>query len=265
MELATHPKKRKPCFTLIELLVVVSIIAILAAMLLPALGKAKEKVRVSQCHHNMKQFYLGFVLYAEDWNDLIAMDDAGASVSVNPVPGGPLETAQKASPRYWCNKIYDYVNDQRLFYCPLSHNVWYEDWLTFAKADLPQYGKVPWNPPECNYALNSTMRMYANVYHMERVPRPSTTMLLGHPEMVDPDNFNIRHTMAEKASWWDQFHPGPKQLEMGDFGTIATLVPPGGFLLFDGQVLEMKFSEVQANKDMSQAQGRYRYKYFQPN
>jgi prepilin-type N-terminal cleavage/methylation domain-containing protein/prepilin-type processing-associated H-X9-DG protein len=56
-------------FTLIELLVVIAIIGVLAALLFPAFARARASARSAYCVNNLKQWGVGFLLYANDWNE----------------------------------------------------------------------------------------------------------------------------------------------------------------------------------------------------
>jgi prepilin-type N-terminal cleavage/methylation domain-containing protein len=90
MELAYRPKTVQASggFTLIELLVVVAIIAILAAMLLPALSRSKIQAQNIQCMSNLKQMTCGWVSYANESNDVLCRNGGEGDIDWDPtLPG----------------------------------------------------------------------------------------------------------------------------------------------------------------------------------
>ncbi|MBQ9775711.1 MAG: prepilin-type N-terminal cleavage/methylation domain-containing protein [Lentisphaeria bacterium] len=93
-------------FTLIELLVVIAIIAILAAMLLPALNKAREKAKSSDCMSKQKQLGLQISFYRNDHNDSIIVRG---------------ESSQWGN-RNWAGPMvfYKYISSPQLFLCPAT-------------------------------------------------------------------------------------------------------------------------------------------------
>lgn len=98
--------KKKYCFTLIELLVVIAIIAVLASMLLPALGRARESAHSIACVNNEKQIGLAMTFYANDYNDY-------------QIPGRFLYTPVTGGWGNWsCILDRLYTGNTSLFHCP---------------------------------------------------------------------------------------------------------------------------------------------------
>ena len=117
-----HALYRRP-FTLIELLVVVSIIAILASFLLPALATARESARRVDCINSLRQIGLGAAMYLGD--------DNNAAIYVK-----TQTYARRVTTWAGLGTFYglDYISDPSLFYCEKDMKTCYETYKTGWKA-----------------------------------------------------------------------------------------------------------------------------------
>jgi prepilin-type N-terminal cleavage/methylation domain-containing protein len=146
--------KKQSGFTLIELLVTIVIISILAAILFPVFARARENARRASCMSNLKQIGLGFMMYAQDydekfppamWEDPSTYSNPSTSASAHTfIEENPLNAATPAgkfivSPgtgkgNYysWMDFIFPYVKSVQIFTCPSFSNT--------SQADAPSYG-----------------------------------------------------------------------------------------------------------------------------
>src|SRR2546426_8489362 len=120
--------KQSSGFTLIELLVVIAIIAILAAMLLPVLARAKCRALGVQCMSNTRQLALAWRLYSDDFNDILLACQGGVDPNrVNWVDGN-LDFG--ANPDNWdparhiyTSPMYPYTGkNAAIFKCPADQS-----------------------------------------------------------------------------------------------------------------------------------------------
>ena len=118
-------------FTLVELLVVIALVMILAAMLLPAVGKARSKARGATCLGNMKQVMLATLMYIDE-ND--ENGPTGGSQNRTDVATGrfvacggqkcgwvayyPTYTGYRKGGQSFAEQVRDYAKEKEVFYCP---------------------------------------------------------------------------------------------------------------------------------------------------
>ena len=157
-------------FTLIELLVVVSIIALLVSILLPALSQARRQTRKVTCATNLKQIYLGMVMYVDHSDDKLPHTEIDKDTTLYPPPGGEWYPDQW----FWQQIIAEDVNVQREELGWNEYSAGYEVFYCTA------WREMQWKPLWGNYGLNDTYctRGTRPQYAFARIVQPSQRILI---------------------------------------------------------------------------------------
>lgn len=186
-------KKNKKAFTLIELLVVISIIALLLAILMPALGLAKFHTKVVVCKSNFHQWSLGTYLYAQDYNGKLPRYDFGGT-------GG---NTWDVSNEFVLVMMDSYELNSKMFFCPVNLRAEDRDaletrektiaWLKypydyFSRLRynwwVPRKSGAKWVPTDPAGADTFPVSTYDKI----SVSRPIMTDILGNPTVPEIDH-----------------------------------------------------------------------------
>lgn len=215
--LRTRTVPNRTGFTLIELLVVIAIIAILAAILFPVFGRARENARRSSCQSNLKQIGLGITQYTQDYDENM------------PVCWWTLPDGRQMS---WKDAIQPYIKSRQLFACP-SNTI----------NAQPTYNTATGMP--ASYSPNSThaQAVFGSAggtatpgggaaYSIASFDFPSTTIAVCESTFTNSD-FSIANAYFGVTNRTSAGNQGSTYLFNGHLST-------GNYLFVDGHVKSLK-------------------------
>jgi prepilin-type N-terminal cleavage/methylation domain-containing protein/prepilin-type processing-associated H-X9-DG protein len=226
---ARPPTRRRAGFTLIELLLVIAIIAILAALLLPALAGAREGGRRAKCLSNMKQWVTVAIMYADDHDDYLPREgfdslgkvswntwskvgsDESSNVWYNALP----EQAGMTPARYYAKppdrRLEFYGTRNQLMHCPSA-------------AFPEEASSISWPVAFFSIAMNSKLINYGTnlVVKLTAIKQPTQfvlfldAMLDGEKPICEKQDTTNLGQPAAFADRFSQRHRGGGNLAFAD-------------------------------------------------
>jgi prepilin-type N-terminal cleavage/methylation domain-containing protein len=185
---------RYRAFTLIELLVVIAILAILMAILMPALKRAREQGQRAACLSNLKQLALAWIMYADENDDKLVSCEAGHSFTqfgrawveqtwANDWASGGQWPASEQIKGIQAGALWPYVKEEKLYQCPVGYR---GELMTYAMMISSNGRSVDGSPVFRKRIL---------------VPQPAERLLFIDEGLSSPDAYAVRYLAPQ---WWDQ-------------------------------------------------------------
>ena len=176
---------KRNAFTLIELLVVIAIIAILMAILMPTLGRAREQGKRIACLNNLKQMTMGWILYADDNCDKVVPANTGLSNAwvLWREPTTPEETRIEGIRQ---GGLFRYCPEPKLYKCPTGVR---GEVVTYAITDaMNGYDGIP-----------GTSKLM--VYRRMQIKRADERIVFLDEGRLSPNSWTLWY---DQERWWDQ-------------------------------------------------------------
>jgi len=256
METHMHSRPR-PAFTLIELLVVIAIIALLVAILVPSLKRARELARGVVCMNNVRQMHLGLALYMSENSGFLTGILGPWSTPPNPGNTTYYREMQKsfgANLSQFPDSLAIH-NDQEGWIAQSSIQLCPED---VAWGSWNAYGSYAPDKPCWEYYIadrgdNFYYPTRTQLYRFAAVKKASESVMLS--EILHHAGFGIMDNTTQTGNCWDSeyathgwlaarhFHPGPEPV----WANLGAYYWEGNnsYLFFDGHVTQRQWPPYQ--------------------
>ena len=171
-------RTRHTGFTLIELLVVIAIIAILAAILFPVFAQARQSARGASSLSNLKQISLGIMMYVQDYDETMPMDQRWDD------PRSPIIWGSSRLWSSWAFDVNPYIKNVQVFIDPLFGPKSVDPFF------YPLYSQYAYNYTALSPTLaNTTTWLYPGT-SLAAITRPADCVLLaGHMDVDEVGGF----------------------------------------------------------------------------